>query len=203
MKKREKDNTQGKQYGFFTVSLAFFSISFLGWAYETLLMLLLHGKWYDRGFLFLPFCPIYGFPVCTLYLLFGTPTQGRFANWLQKLCRTWRKVWQGVLRYFLYFLLAGVYATLIELAVGLFTEAVGLSLWSYASEPFNLRGHVCLQVSLFWGFALTLFMRVAFPPLIKLLAKLRPKPSVVLGVVLGSALLVDFLFNAFSYFLTK
>ena len=200
MKERERirqNKEKGKKYGFLVVLLAFFSISFLGWAYETLLMLVLHGKFYDRGFLFLPFCPIYGFPACALYLLLGTPTEGRFSSWIDRRFKKANESVQTFFRYLLYYLISGGFATLIELIVGLILESAGLCLWSYRSEPLNFRGHICLQVSLIWGVMLTLFMRFLMPILLRLLGKIPKKVRVVLCVVVSVALLVDFAYCVF------
>ena len=196
----KQQKRQGKQYGFFSVLLAFFVISFLGWAYETLLMLIWHGKWYDRGFLSLPFCPIYGFPVCGLYLLFGAPHQGRYARFINRKLRKWPIVCREILRYIGYFLLSGGLATAVELIVGLCCERVGISLWSYQSEPFNYRGHICLWVSLFWGVLLTFLMRFAFLPLLRLLSKVGKRATVVIVVICTVALTIDFIYNLFLYF---
>ena len=46
---------------FFTFFIYFFIYSVLGWIVETLYCRLLDGKWTNRGFLFGPYCPIYGF----------------------------------------------------------------------------------------------------------------------------------------------
>ena len=201
MKERANNKIIGERYGFCTVLLAFFVVSFLGWAHETLLMLVMHGKFYDRGFLFLPFCPIYGFPVCSLYLLIGAPHQGRFANAFNRKLKKTHPVNRGILRYFCYFLLSGGYATLVELLVGLALESVGISLWTYCAEPYNFRGHICLQVSLFWGLALTVLMRFAFLPLLGLLAKLGKRKTTMISFFLSVLLAVDFAYNALAYFL--
>ncbi|MBQ8375234.1 MAG: putative ABC transporter permease [Clostridia bacterium] len=179
-------------------SLAFFIISILGWAYETTFMLLLHGRFFDRGFLSLPLCPIYGAPVCLLYLVFGTPIRGRYgeavSNAAQK--RAWGKAWAFVVRYGGYFLLSGAFATLLELAVGLLFQSFGVSLWSYADQPMNFHGVVCLSVSLFWGLLLTLFMRFPMPWLIGLLTRIPRKIRWIANAVLWSLLLCDFIFNS-------
>ncbi len=201
--KQLKRKEKGKRYGFSVVLLAFFIISFLGWTYETLLMLVWHGEFYDRGFLFLPFCPIYGFPVCVLYLLLGTPTEGRFSSWIDRRFKRASRGVQTFLRYLLYYLLSGVFATLIELTVGLILESAGLCLWTYRSEPLNFRGHICLQVSLIWGLMLTLFMRFLMPLLVRLLGKIPKKVQVALCVVLSVALLVDFSYCVFLRVIEK
>lgn len=204
MKEREQENlktqAKGKRYDFFVVLFAFFIISFLGWAYEILLMLVWHGKFYDRGFLFLPFCPIYGFPVCSLYLLLGTPTEGRFASWIERRFNRRKKPFKAFLRYAFYYLLSGGYATLTELIVGLLLEWAGISLWSYCDQPFNFHGHVCLYVSLLWGVMLTAFMRLVMPLLLSLLDKIPKKIRVCVCVILSVSLLADFSFNLFKRF---
>ena len=190
--------SKGKRYDFSVVAFAFFLISFLGWAYETLLMLVWHGKFYDRGFLFLPFCPIYGFPVCALYLLIGTPTEGRFSSFIERRLMSWKKVPKALLRDSLYYLLSGGFATLVELIVGLILERAGLCLWTYCSQPFNFRGHICLQVSLLWGLMLTVFMRFAMPFLLKLVQKIPRRARIALCVLFSVCLLVDFSYQVFQ-----
>jgi len=51
-------------------------LSFLGWLWETIFSFFLRSP-NDRGFLLLPICPIYGFALILVYLLFGTPADMR------------------------------------------------------------------------------------------------------------------------------
>jgi uncharacterized membrane protein len=177
-------------------SLAFFILSFLGWAYETLLVWVMYGEFSDRGFLRLPFCPIYGGVVCVLYLLIGTPKEG----WLYRATkRTFRGAkgslfWEWVVRYLGYFLLAATFATVAELVVGLLFQGAGCELWSYAAYPYNYKGVVCLYVSLFWGVLLTFVMRFPFQWLLQGLEKIPCWLRWTLSVLLGVALSVDFFF---------
>ena len=39
----------------------FMIYSFMGWVYETMFCTIKGGKWENRGFLYGPGCPIYGF----------------------------------------------------------------------------------------------------------------------------------------------
>ncbi len=201
MKKRGRENLKtqrkSKRYDFSVVLFTFFVISFLGWAYETLLMLVWYGKFYDSGFLFLPFCPIYGFPVCALYLLLGTPTEGRFSVWIERRFGALKKPLKAFLRYAIYYLLSGGFATLTELIVGLILERAGLCLWSYRCQPFNFRGHICLQVSLLWGVMLTVFMQFVMPLLLGIVQKIPKKIRVFLCVFLSVCLFADFSYNVF------
>ena len=68
---------QAKNYGISRYVLLFWTLSFLGWAFETLYTYLSTGRWQDRGFLMLPFCPIYGCAFLSVYLLLGVPQKGR------------------------------------------------------------------------------------------------------------------------------
>ena len=50
-------------------------LAFLGWLWETALMFALTGEYYDRGFMTLPFCPIYATGILGAYFLLGTPKE--------------------------------------------------------------------------------------------------------------------------------
>lgn len=53
--------------------IIFLLISFIGWVWETIYVSILAGHLVDRGFLFLPICPIYGLTILCVYGLIGTP----------------------------------------------------------------------------------------------------------------------------------
>ena len=77
MKNNEKyTRGQGKYASLERLSRAwilFCMISFFGWAFETLSHLLRFSELTDRGFLTLPFCPIYGASILLIAYLFGVP----------------------------------------------------------------------------------------------------------------------------------
>ena len=52
-------------------------LSFIGWAFETVYVYFLFGRYTDRGFMTMPFCPIYGCSMMAAYFLLGTPSEGR------------------------------------------------------------------------------------------------------------------------------
>jgi len=56
--------------------ILFMEMSFWGWAVETVFFLLCYGQLYDRGFMTLPFCTIYGCSFLLLYFLVGIPDEG-------------------------------------------------------------------------------------------------------------------------------
>ena len=158
-------------------------LSFLGWALETVYMRIATGKWVDRGFMTMPFCPIYGCSVILVYFLIGTPTEGGLFL---------KKVGKGILRCLLYLLFAALIPTALELLVGIFfNEVAHVSLWDYSSKFCNYRGYVCLRNTLIWAALIFLFMQFLFSPLKRLVGKL-PK---ILARVLALLLLVAVVFD--------
>ena len=185
---------QTKRRSIFVTSFSFFLVSFFGWLYETVLMIVCYGQLTDRGFLSLPFCPIYGAVVCGLYLLIGTPVDGWYCRWTGGLLRCgWPKWVERWVRYLGYFLLSALFATVAELVVGIAFQNAGVELWSYANWPMNYKGVICLPVSLFWGLVLTLAMRFPYQWILRLTERLPKWFLVFHTLVFAFALSVDFM----------
>ncbi len=167
--------------------MLFAIFSFLGWAWETVYIRIASGVWHDRGFMTLPFCPIYGSGLLASYFLLGTPQQPR--GLLARVKGSYRTL-------VLYLLLAFLIPTLVEYAVGFFFDkAFGIRLWNYAGRPLNLHGYVCMPVSIVWAVAVTVFMRFAFLPLRRLIFHMPQKTAVTLAVLLFLVMIADAVFN--------
>ena len=69
--------TEGVGSGLVRLFLMFMLISCIGWCMETVYVLLRFGHLSDRGFLSMPFCPIYGTSILAIYLLLGPPGRRR------------------------------------------------------------------------------------------------------------------------------
>lgn len=138
--------------------ILFMVMSFLGWVVETLFFLLCYGRFYDRGFMTLPFCTIYGFSFLLLHFLIGIPGTGDQGALLRKS--------QGKTGLFLYFLLSALIPTGLELITGAFFHRVfGIRLWSYSSYHFHFHGYICLEYALLWGILIPFCMKYVFAPL--------------------------------------
>lgn len=88
------------------------------------------------GFLYGPWCPIYGFGLLLVALVLE-PLKGSLP---------------------LYFLGAVALTTLLEYVTGvLFDRLLGTRLWDYSDKPFNFQGLVALEFSLYWGVLALLF----------------------------------------------
>lgn len=162
--------------------LAIWLISFLAWVMETVYCSALAGQLVDRGLLILPFCPIYGLTIGVIDWLIGTPLEGGIMI---------GKIQPGTKRFILYFILAILIPTIAEFLTGLFFDGLlGVRLWYYEEQPFNLMGYVCLQVSLLWGTLLTAFMLVVYPFVRKIVSLVPHKTANIIAIV-TSALVIS------------
>lgn len=108
----------------------FFVWGVLGWCVETLYISWMNKKWTNRGFLYAPFCPIYGF--------------GEFIGYKLLLLLPHN--------YFLYFFVGMIFCTLLELGVAKYMIwKTGYLWWDYTNRPFNYKGILCLESTIAWG----------------------------------------------------
>lgn len=176
--------------------LIFTTVSAAGWCFEKIGRLLLYRDVADRGFLSMPLCPIYGTCVLLIGLTLGSPNapspllsrlldkQKKLPQWVQLL---WRTV--------LYFLVATVLSTAVELGVGLIFRAFGIPLWDYSGRPGNLWGVICPSFSLLWGFLITTLMSLCWVPLCHLTERIPLRVARPLATVLVALILLDFCAN--------
>ena len=123
--------------------LCFVAFGMIGWIYEVAVMYFeMHMGYVNRGFLYGPCLPIYGFGGSLIILLFGG---------LKK--RGW-KVWKMDLMPFVCFCGICAMATALELfASYLLERLVGHSLWDYRGTGFGptFEGRIALGSSLRFG----------------------------------------------------
>src|SRR3989344_2915640 len=123
--------------------LIFCVASLLGWILEVLYALVTKKKLINRGFLFGPYLPIFGFGIVLLYILFSLN-----------------------INIFLKILFGGFLVTLIELFTGLFfINFYNLRLWDYSNEFLNFKGIICLKYSIYWILLISLLYRFLLRPL--------------------------------------
>ena len=107
--------------------LYFILYSIVGWCIEMIYCRICQGKWVDRGFLFGPYCPIYGFGAIILIL----SLQPFSANPI------------------LLFILSLILTTTLEYVTSYVMEKLfNAKWWDYSHLPFNINGRVCLLNSL-------------------------------------------------------
>lgn len=117
----------------YSIVFIFTIYSFIGWFFEVILKSVRDKKFVNSGFLYGPFCPIYGFGA--IFILLANEAMGMIQmTWTAKV------------------LISIVVATVIEYLAAVFLEKIfGTSWWDYSKEPFNIHGRVCLRFSMLWG----------------------------------------------------
>ena len=150
--------------------LYFFIYGFIGWCCEVGFSAFHAHEFVNRGFLKGPICPIYGFGVVGVVL----SMRGAGDNLLVA------------------FLSAAMLTTLLELVTGFLMEKLfHRRWWDYSDKPLNIGGYVCLPVSLFWGAACVVVLKVVHP-MISGAVSLLPMPArMALACLFALALVLD------------
>lgn len=132
--------------------LYFILYSITGWCIEMIYCRICQGKWVDRGFLFGPYCPIYGFGAIILI----TSLQP-FSN-----------------SPILLFVLSLVLTTVLEYITSYVMEKIfNAKWWDYSHLPLNINGRVCLLNSIEFAI-LSLFLIYLIHPKVIALVNMIP-----------------------------
>lgn len=124
--------------------LFFFIYSFIGWVWECCFVSVRKRRWVNRGFMYGPMLPIYGFGA--LAVLISTI-----------------RVRDSIP---LIFLFGMVGATLLEYVTGAVMERLfNVKYWDYSNQKFNLNGYICLTSSLGWGLFSVLLVKFVHVPI--------------------------------------
>ena len=95
-------------------------------------------RWINPGFLIGPYLPLYGFGLCTLYLLANAE------QYLPIASAAWRKT--------VLLLAIAVSLTVIEYIAGvIFIHGMKVKLWDYTNQWGNIGGIICPKFSLYWA----------------------------------------------------
>lgn len=134
--------------------LLFYIYCFIGWCFETTFVSICKRRFVNRGFLFGPMLPIYGFGALTILV----STMPFRAHW-------WLVGLAGMAA-----------ATLLEYVTGVVMEALfKVRYWDYSHKRFNFQGHICLTSSLAWGGMSVLLVYYVNQPVEKLIAMIDPQ----------------------------
>lgn len=144
--------------------------SFLGWVGEVLYAYHKRGYFVNRGFLYGPFCPIYGVSI-TIIVTMLKPLEGN--------------IW-------LLFLSTVIITTVVEYITSLFLEKIFDSKWwDYSNNKFNIKGRICLSFSLLWGLAGLIIYKVVNPPVLKLISMAPERIAISIGYIVISIFILD------------
>lgn len=129
-------------YKFHYYIYVFTIYSFIGWCLETPFHSILAKKFINRGFLYGPFCPVYGVG-CMLLIIFLTPLQNNLI---------------------ILFITSSLVTSTLEYLTGYAMEKLfDNKWWDYTDNMFNLHGRICLKFSLFWGIGSVFVIKILHP----------------------------------------
>jgi len=150
----------------------FFLLSFIGYIYECLAMVLWTGKWDNRGFLFGPIIPIYGFGALAGTLLFGYI----YRNYTPLSVFIISVVASAILEYIVHWALEKMFHAYW---------------WDYSMAPLNINGRISLLTSLGFGVAGLFVVYVLNPPLLPLLSRIPPLTMQIMALVMVALFSAD------------
>lgn len=158
------------EYSLYQMFHMFIFWAFIGWGIEVCWMTLETGEYQNRGFLNMPICPIYGFGVIMVTVLF-------------------RPVSHTVIPLFI---VTSILCTAFELLVGLGMEKLfGARWWDYSHERYNYKGYICLKISILWGMGCVIVIRLVQPMVEKFIDLMPVRMGLVLIVIWSVLIIID------------
>lgn len=141
----------------------FFVYAIIGWLCEDIYCGIGQRKLVNRGFLYGPYCPIYGFgSLIVIYLLMP------FYN-----------------NPFLVFLGGIIFTSLLEYLTSWIMEVLFHERWwDYSSYPYNINGRICLRNSLLFGIMAFVLMYLVHPHIANLYHRI---PNNIMHALIGIA----------------
>ena len=155
-------HTYLRKYNFTSIVLIFFICSIFGWLWEVLFHIITEGTFVNRGMLFGPWLPIYGFGG-VLSLLIPKKISKNPINT---------------------FIIIAVISSVMEYATSWFFEYIkGVRWWDYSEYIFNINGRICLYGAVFFGFCGCFCIYILGPMLDDMIKKLPQK--IILFLCIG------------------
>ncbi len=166
------------------ILLLFIFFAVCGWIYEVIWTFFDDGVWTNRGYLFGPWLPIYGFGGMLIY--------GIFHKQIKK------PVYIGKLniRFLLLFVYICLITTVVELAATYLIELFGTPftvLWDYSDHFMNFQGRVCLDASARFGALGLMIIYGALPLYRKLINMKNQKVVNVIAWIVIAVFAIDWL----------
>ncbi len=150
--------------------LWFLAYSVAGWIWEVILFAFTDKKFINRGFLFGPFCPIYGAGGILMWLTL---------NWTSNI--------------FILFFLGGLIACTMEFIISYVMEKLfHARWWDYSRNRFNIQGRVCLLGFTAFACFTVLVVKWIQPGMIWVTEQIPRDVIIGLGIGLGALFALDF-----------
>lgn len=159
-----------KDYDFITYILFFFTFACFGWFWEVFLEFIKLGRFINRGTMYGPWLPVYGWGGVLILLLLK---KYRDKPWLL-------------------FILAFTLCGIVEYGTSMYLEYIKhLKYWDYSGYFLNINGRICLEGLILFGLGGFGFTYI-FAPLLDTVYKKIPKYiKIAMCTILVSCYLVD------------
>lgn len=168
-KEQQNSNMQDKIIFYFII------YSFLGWCLESIYKTIIFRKPTNSGFLYGPFCPMYGIGAIIMIMA------GKLSN-----------------NILIIFLMGIVIFTVWEYVVAVLLEKLfKTKYWDYSNIKFNFQGRVCLKNSIYWGILAVLLIFVIQPVIERFTEKIPNDMILYLNIIFILAIIVDVSFTLF------
>lgn len=165
--------------------LLFLFFCMIGWLYEVALAFIYGFGFVNRGFLYGPYLPLYGFGALLLIALLRP---------LMTVKRPGRKPSSPVL----VFLAIILITTALEYTVGLFLETVfHQKFWNYSTNSWQFQGRICASASIRFGIGGLLFLYVLVPLFSRLIRKIPVGFRFFLSLAVIAGLVADLLLTLY------
>lgn len=166
-----------RDYSIKSLILLFFTFAFIGWIWEVTIGLVNYGKFINKGTMFGPWLPIYGFGGIIVLVLLKP-----FRN-------------NPILTFILAFILCG----LVEYFTGWYLETFKhMKWWDYSSYVFNLNGRVCLEGLIVFGLGGCSFIYIFAPLIDNLYSNINPNLKLVVCFILVFLFSIDLVYSHYK-----
>ncbi|MGL4667013.1 MAG: putative ABC transporter permease [Saezia sp.] len=155
----------------------FLIYAMIGWLFEVIYCFAVDGVFVNRGLLYGPYLPVYGFGAI---IVIGV---------VAPRCKSMVSL----------FFVSMAVCTVLEYFTSWYMETVfNVSLWNYSEYFLNINGRVCLWNTALFGILALVVMYVFQPFFNRYLHKIPGKWRPLLSIALVLGLVTDFVFSAFS-----
>lgn len=166
--------------------LYFVMYAMVGWIYEVLLEVAIYQWGFsNRGVLFGPYLPIYGFGGVIFALLFYNLSKRRSPSWFKFAAVP------------IVFLGCFFVATGMELVTSYILEYLtgGWPWQTYTGYNINFQGRIALSPSIRFGLGGLLFVYLLQPLFIKITSKLSKTKLIIISNILAAIIIIDLIFT--------
>ena len=183
----KKETDKKKSVGFWI--WCFFVYCFIGWIYEVIWEFKVGNGFVNRGFLYGPYLPIYGFGILIMLFVLQKP--------LKEKIKLFKKI---NITPFIVFVSVFVIGSFVEYITSFVMELLfHKRWWDYSYDLFNINGRVSLRNSLLLAIGGTLLICLVQPILDKTIGKLSKKKANISGAIIATIMVIDLIITIIGY----